>query len=278
MKDFYLTLLSNSSINYFPENKTNSFTVHLPQFLTLTGNWSVCLTEIHYPFTLFNITDKNNSIFIKYKEKQETVHVVKLDIGCYENINDLIVIINDKLLPYTNNKEFISFDQATKRIKINDIKTKNQDAHIENNNDTASLPITNEIEKHVNSLDSIYFENRLAMQLGFAPNENILSYNLSPHAYNLIMGVPEQFFVYCDLIEPQIIGDTSAKVLRIINTTDGSLTFAQSAHKEFNPPHYVSVNEKKIEKISIDIRDASGNFLPFQFGILTIKLHLKKDA
>lgn len=266
MRDFYLTLLSNSSMNYFPENKTNSFTVHLPQYITLNGEWLVCLTEIHYPFTLFNITNRNNSMFIKYDDKNKNVHVVKLDAGCYDNIHDLIVIINNKLESHTNNKKFISFDQATKRLIINNIKPQSENE----NRSTAS----NEIKKA--SLLSISFENRLAMQLGYAPEENILTHNMSPHAINLGMGVPEQFFVYCDIVESQIIGDTSAKVLRIINTTDGTLTFAQNAHKEFNPAHYVGVNEKKFEKITIDIRDASGNFLPFQFGVLTIKLHFKR--
>lgn len=266
MKDFYLTLISNSSMNYFPDNKTNSFTVHLPSYITLNGKWEVALVEIHYPFTFFNITDNNNTIYIKYHNDDDS-YVEKLDTGYYDDINDLIKIINSKLKNHLNDKDLVSFDKVTKRVIIdNNSFTENTD------------PSTNTIDKTKRTLFSISFQNRLAMQMGFAPQQNILSYTLSPHAINIGIGVPEQFLVYCDIIDTQIIGDTSAKVLRIINTADGVITpFAQSCHKEFNLSHYVTVNEKKFEKVSIDIRDTTGDFLPFQFGVLTVKLHFRRE-
>lgn len=266
MKDFYLTLISNSSMNYFPENKTNTFTVHLPSYISLSGQWEVALVEIHYPFTLFNITENNNTIYVKYHNDSDNVHVEKLDTGYYDNIHDLIQIINAKLKPHTDNKELISLDRVTKRVIINQIFEENTDSN------------KNVIDKSKKTLFSICFESRLAMQMGFAPEQNILAYNLSPHAVNIAIGVPEQFFVYCDIIDTQIIGDISAKVLRIINTADGSVkSFAQPCHKEFNLSHYVKVNDKKFQKVSIDIRDVAGNFLPFQFGVLTVKLHFKRE-
>lgn len=48
MKEFFMTLLSNSSMDLYPENKTSSFTVHLPEKITLNGMWSVAVAEIHY--------------------------------------------------------------------------------------------------------------------------------------------------------------------------------------------------------------------------------------
>lgn len=62
--DFYLTLMSNSSLNYYPENKTSTFTVHLPQKIQLLGEWSVALAELHYPYNFFNVTDGENNIYI----------------------------------------------------------------------------------------------------------------------------------------------------------------------------------------------------------------------
>lgn len=267
MKDFYLTLVSNSSMKYYSDNRTNCFTVHLPQYINLNGPWKVALVEIHYPFTFFNITNHNNSVFINYNSDKEDTHIVKLETGCYDNINDLLLIINKLIESYTNNEQFITYDYVTKRLKINDIFV--------TNNEKSS---DNVIARPEKPLFSISFEGRLAMQLGFAPNENIISHSLSPHAVNLGLGVPEEFLVYCDIVESQIIGDTSSKVLRIINTVSGEkVLFGQSCHKEFNPPHYIEVNEKKIEKVSIDIRDMAGNYLPFQFGVLTIKLHFKQQ-
>lgn len=64
MKDFYMTLLSNSSMNYFPNNKTSVFTVHLPRKVILKENWAVALASINYRYNFFNVTEKNNRICI----------------------------------------------------------------------------------------------------------------------------------------------------------------------------------------------------------------------
>ena len=59
MKDFFFTLLSNSSINYFPQNTTSSFTVHLAEKITLNGTWKVGIAEIHYKYNFFNVCFSN---------------------------------------------------------------------------------------------------------------------------------------------------------------------------------------------------------------------------
>jgi len=45
----YLYLSSDDSKQYFPNNKTDDFTVKLPENYKLPGCWEVALTEIHYP-------------------------------------------------------------------------------------------------------------------------------------------------------------------------------------------------------------------------------------
>ena len=48
---FYLTLPSNSSLAIFPDNKTTSYRVKLPQTIDLEGNWEVGLYSVSYPNT-----------------------------------------------------------------------------------------------------------------------------------------------------------------------------------------------------------------------------------
>lgn len=60
MKDFYMTLLSNSSMDYHPQNKTSSFTVQIPRYLTLEGDWTVGLAEIQYPYTFYTVSPEHN--------------------------------------------------------------------------------------------------------------------------------------------------------------------------------------------------------------------------
>ena len=47
LTQFYVTLPSNSSADFYPSNTLTSYTTHLVKQINLTGNWEVALTEIH---------------------------------------------------------------------------------------------------------------------------------------------------------------------------------------------------------------------------------------
>ena len=58
MKDFYLTLLSDSCLDTFPKNKQSSFTVRLDHPIQIDKeNWEVALAEIITPAEILNISD-----------------------------------------------------------------------------------------------------------------------------------------------------------------------------------------------------------------------------
>ena len=61
---FYVTLPSNSSMEYFPDNKTSIFVTKLSRTLQLDGEWEVGLAEIDYPHTWYNIREGKNSVEI----------------------------------------------------------------------------------------------------------------------------------------------------------------------------------------------------------------------
>ena len=60
---FYLTLLSNSSLNVFPDNKTTSYRVKLPQAIDLNSDWEVGLCSISYPNTWYTLQNLENHIY-----------------------------------------------------------------------------------------------------------------------------------------------------------------------------------------------------------------------
>ena len=59
-----VTLPSNSSMKYFPNNKTSNFVTKLSRTLQLDGEWEVGLAEIDYPHTWYNICEEKNSVEI----------------------------------------------------------------------------------------------------------------------------------------------------------------------------------------------------------------------
>lgn len=282
MDDFYITLISNSSTKMFPENSTASFTVLLPQKICLKGEWCVGIAEMHYNYNFFNVCDGNNKIIfdkidinsenrsfhvddtengiektssdsdsIPLKRLEETVHN-----GFYKSVQSLIDAVNEKMQKNIG-INLLSIDKFNNRTKVEQEKL--------------------EEKKNFVKIDGIYFENRLAMQLGFEPNKNVLEHELSPHVGNIYYGIPDQMLIYTDVIEPVFIGHEKAHVLKIINTTSAVSDFGDSCYKEFHHIHYVRLQKKEFEHISIDIRDYTGKRMPFLHGVSSLKLHFKKN-
>lgn len=70
--EFYVTLPSNASIQYFPRNTQSSYRTKLSQPLFLSGQWEVGLSEIFIPRNWFNIGEHNNEYTI-YAEVEKSV-------------------------------------------------------------------------------------------------------------------------------------------------------------------------------------------------------------
>ena len=74
MKDFYLTLLSDSCLNTFPSNKQSNFTVRLDHPIQIDKeNWEVALAEIITPAEILNISDANNFFFNRTSCKETQI-------------------------------------------------------------------------------------------------------------------------------------------------------------------------------------------------------------
>ena len=55
MSDFYLTLPSNSSMDYNKANTLANFTTWLSNTIDLTGDWEVGLVDIQHPHNWYNV-------------------------------------------------------------------------------------------------------------------------------------------------------------------------------------------------------------------------------
>ncbi|GIY54860.1 uncharacterized protein CDAR_248761 [Caerostris darwini] len=110
---FYLTLPSDSSLHYFPNNKISSFVTQLPSPITLDGKWVVGLAEIIYPYTWYNVNETNNMFGFDLGDSK--LNTRKLSPGSYETIPDIL-----KAMALTSHEGKINFkfNPHTKRVKI----------------------------------------------------------------------------------------------------------------------------------------------------------------
>jgi len=270
--DFFMTLVSNSSMNIFPENKTSSFTVQLPEKITLNNSWCVAVAEIHYNYNFFNVTRGNNQIILTHKPSINDTDIAKnvtnnigklqpaktskieIESGFYNSVSDIMDMINHEL----RQKEFADGE-------VIDINKKNGRTNVYMQNVRGSI-------------EKICFKGRLALQMGFKPDQNIMKFKVSPYVGNIFFGIPEQMMIYTDIIEPTYIGHEKAYVLKIVNTEANGVKFGDVCYKEYTHMHYMPIQKREFESISVDIRDYTGHFMPFEHGILTIKLHFKKNG
>src|ERR1700690_2791681 len=102
MSHFYLTLPSNSSMKYYPNNTLTSFVTRLQTTIDLTGNWEVALSEFHFPPSWYTIkrggvhftTMCDDYITTNEIRQLRSHHSLFVPGGYYETINDIIEEMN----------------------------------------------------------------------------------------------------------------------------------------------------------------------------------------
>lgn len=294
--EFYLVLHSNSSSNFYPDNTTSSFCTQLPREINLDqSNWKVSLCQISYPHTINNVTKHNNKIFVintrvKHNEKKELLYrkyfqkEVKILENYYSTPESLVNAVNNSFLKIFKTNLF------AEKLKVNKVIIDlNHEILMENMKDARfdRIEYFNSDEK-INCAEqdcsndfsegfTIILQNRLAQQLGFNHQLNILSQSNTQHECNLNVGIPEEIFVYISLIEPQIISDVYAKVIRTVKTIESTTRFGETIQKDFFSQFFFPLSQKSFTKIKVELRSSFGELINFKFGISSVILHFKKE-
>ena len=79
-------------------------------------------------------------------------------------------------------------------------------------------------------------------------------------------------FIYSDIIEQQVIGDTYAQLLQVTPAPQRTNTIVSQT---FNPVQYVGLQTNNFETINIAIRNSFGDYVPFTTGLSIVKLHFR---
>ncbi|GFU78988.1 uncharacterized protein TNCV_308291 [Trichonephila clavipes] len=144
-------------------------------------------------------------------------------------------------LPKNPNRFTIIYNKATKRVKINAVQG-----------------------------SSLHLEN-LGELLGFKRNAIIIG-NMKSEFVADAWSNFSVFYVYSDLISPQIVGDTQAPLLRIVRTKgkDG-----ETISQYYDRPQYLPLVRHSFQTIQSELRLNSGDFVPFERGKVIIVLHFR---
>jgi hypothetical protein len=113
-----MTLPSNSSMNYYPENTLAIYKTKLPQLFDLEGEWEVGLSEIQFPITWYNLAEAENHLFVKSLLNNGEYQNVSPPGGYYENPEVLIKQINIALGSKGINNVRFTFNEISKKVTI----------------------------------------------------------------------------------------------------------------------------------------------------------------
>lgn len=276
MNQFYMLLPSNTPE---PGNTLNNFKVRLPHTINLDGDWEVALVEFVYTYSWNNIQGvveddgfKDNAIHFDFVNGH--TRKVLVPPANYETIHDLLSSIKQQTIKIGE-----VLENKLKWQGIKDPSIKKNDPRLYLSIGGGGQWLFDVLAKRViydiptNLLRSVRLSKRLAYMMGFENTELSKERNIAEHDVDM-KGVFNILFVYCNIIENQIVGNTKVPLLRSINNTTGH--FGELVERMYNFPYYVPVLKNEISTIEISIKGDDNKLIPFKFGKTIVKLHFRK--
>ena len=181
---FYLTLPSNSSMAYFPNNTVANFRVKLAETIDLPGQWEVALVGLHYPHTWPTI-----------KKGVQQTFLYNLGAG----LKDETAILKEVYYP--------SLEQLIKALNAS--MSKEAQAKIKFSYNPSSRKVTVDVKRGA----TIWFTGDIAAVLGFAQDCFIEKKTSSPYTADINGGF-SSLYVYTDIVDPQFVGDVKVPVYK----------------------------------------------------------------
>jgi len=237
-------------MNIYPNNTTSQFITKLPKHFDLTGDWIVSLKEISVPIALVNIAANTYKFEIRDTASNTTTERQTMPPSTHVNISTIIMEVNKLIKPrfgislkpqMVNHRRWVRFELASARY-------------------------------------SLRLNGPLSQLLGFSAGRVFVRGRNTAEKPPKLPGIDQihNLYVYCDIVENVIVGDSSTPLLRIVEVTrDESRT---RIHTMINTPLFVPIQKKSFDTIAIWIMTNEGKPAPFpdDAGHSHVVLELKK--
>jgi len=250
--EFYITFVSNAAFSrrLYPGNKVSEFRTRLFRCIELCGNYEMALTEIQFPISFYNVYKDEYYMETVAGITGEYATVLTVQQGFYTDVQHIIDQLNDAGGMVSEAVKF-SYEGSSRRVKVK--FTGGAYANIR-----------------------INLSPKLRAILGFEPEgEEYLGEGLAPYPVNLNANIPTQLFVYCDVLEPQLVGDSMERVLRTVGVQDVT-KFGSLFVKTYDNPEYVPIQKTHFQTTEISIRTYEDVRVPFQSGPSLVKVHVRR--
>lgn len=255
MAQFFLSLPSDSSMGMYPENVSAWYKTHLVRPVQLEGNgWEVALVDLFYPKTWLNIREEDEvKMTVSYLSTDKEYRTISLPLkpAIYRDVEDVI--------------EALKIEMDTVSISLKD--KVNMKRH--KNSGKIRFSPQNGV--------SVILSETLGTILGFPGKVDIQGLTKSPNYPDIKCGM-HNFFVYSDVVEASLVGDTMAPLLRIIRAelTQKGEEHSGLAHYTCQKPFYYPVAKSNFQTLEMNIRDELGRNVAFAGGKVIATLHFRQ--
>ena len=285
MSHFYLTLPSNSSSKYFPNNTLTHFVTKLHNDVSLNGEWEVALVDIMYPQNWYNVIGQYIDVSLSHTidiqpeiTPQEGLspsyeHRVEIPSGYYGSMRELVKVLNasindtfDKVIPSWCSESISRYLKPSLRPSFSHDA---QDREV-----SVKMPMEVYVDlseklAEILGMNAITEEDAVRQRNGEMITKNYKPYDVGGGLHTL--------YIYCDVLESIPVGDTMAPLLRIVEVSGTRNDERQElTHVQYDQPRYFPVQKKAFDTIEIDIRDDTGESIPFDAGKLIVTLHFRR--
>ena len=220
---FYITLPSNSSMNYFSNNTLTQFSTHLHHELKLEGSYEVGLSEINYPFNW--IRTVNGSVEVGLKKDKSKAIVINLNKSQkFQKISDLLEVLNKELQAHvTKLNSYFTYNEKTNRVSI-----------IVNKNQYMSFSVE---AKEFFGMEHDYYE---------------VSHEASIVLQNKMNNI-NSLYIYTDIIDYQFVGYSFTALLRVVPVSN-NVMLAENINCIVYMEHENKVQINKARNVIYDVK------------------------
>ena len=262
---FYLTLPSNSSLAYFPDNKASHFTTKLPQPQELDGEYEVGLAELQFSNSYRNVL--KDKVYFEFESVEEITSGGNSGVASRKHC--LRVEVPDGL--YESNKYFITVLNKLATTRLVEFGATKTDPAVKfyYNPATRRASITMFMEN-----TSLQLSPALMDILGISPETVVTGVGkyFGTHSMDLDQNV-KSIFVYTDLVQPRPVGDVVVPLLRTLPPVDKE---KETMHYMFEKPHYMPLARFQFDTVEILLTSDKGQPISFEHGHSIVTLHFRR--
>lgn len=266
----YLTLPSNSSAKYFPDNRASHYFTKLPQPVYLSGEWEAGLAEIQFTNTYSNVPD--DQVYLNYTRSGAPKDITKyIDLskpsgsGVFEDVSKKVTLQGGfyeaaEVFVKALNKEL---DRVLGRLPRNKHRV-NLLYNSANKKTTLRVFEDNAV---------VRLSKLLQIILGFEQSTFHGPEKITAPGITVINQEVKSMFVYCNLVSPRPVGDVMVPLLRTLPVADQARDLT---HAVFNKPHYIPLSRFQFQDVEILITADTGQELSFPHGHTVVTLHFRR--